>query len=155
MKRGGEVYFASRAQLVFIFVLYLQEGFQLDFPRIKALPNKGNYMRNILISTLVLFSTASASAWTGYCARYTTSAESKAYLTALSVVAKNLQYTEDQMCTLPTLSDIHLAKRNFVNAQQEIESHVWVTLHYSEYSCQYFVRESDWVVTRKNCYNTW
>ncbi len=112
-------------------------------------------MRSFIMSVVFVLSAGSASAWTGLCAQYEKSQNRAAYLTALSVVAKNLQYSQDQMCTLSTLADIHLAKKNFLNEQQEIESHVWVTLHYSEYSCQYFVREKDWVVTRKNCYNTW
>lgn len=48
-----------------------------------------------------------------------------------------------------------MGERIFLNEKQGPEPHFWVTLHYNEYSCQYFVRKIDQVVTRKTCYNTW
>ena len=74
---------------------------------------------------------------------------------ALEVVAKAMGYTTDELCALPHLFDIYIERRTLYNAKNEAEPHVWVTLHYNEYSCQYFVRDADHVVTRKNCYNTW
>ncbi|MBX3022634.1 MAG: hypothetical protein KF799_13255 [Bdellovibrionales bacterium] len=74
---------------------------------------------------------------------------------AIEVVATAMGYTTTELCQLPHLLDIYVDRRNFLNKKNEIEPHIWVTLHYNEHSCQYFVREADLVVTRKNCYNTW
>lgn len=87
-----------------------------------------------------------------FCSKYE---GNEAYLRAVSVVAKAMQYSPAELCSLPRLADIHVTRRNILNERQEVIPHVWVTLHYNEYSCQYFVRESDSVVTSKNCYNTW
>lgn len=76
------------------------------------------------------------------------------YRASLALVAKNLRYGYEEMCNLPRLAAIHVTERNFLNPENRIEAHDWVTLHYEEYSCQYFVRKSDRLVTAKNCYNT-
>lgn len=76
------------------------------------------------------------------------------YQSAIGAVAKQMSYSKTELCSLARLADIHVAKRSFLNADQMPEMHTWVTLHYSEESCQYFVRDSDQVITRSNCYNT-
>ena len=94
----------------------------------------------------------SAQADTNFCARYN---HQPRYVKAISVIAHNMQYDVEQLCTLPRLADIYITDRVFyVPPKNEPEPNVWITLHYNEYSCQYFVREADWVVSRKNCYNT-
>lgn len=78
------------------------------------------------------------------------------YAKALDVISNNMKHSSrSELCSLPHLFDVYITDRDFYNIEtQEQEPHVWVTLHYAEHSCQYFVRNSDWVVTRKNCYNT-
>lgn len=109
-------------------------------------------MKSILFA-LALFSVAPAFGRQRMCDKYANNAP---YVKALNIVATNLQYTLDGMCNLSRLSDIYVDRRNWPSAKDpmKMEMHIWVTLHYNEYSCQYFVRESDGVVTRKNCYNT-
>lgn len=79
-----------------------------------------------------------------------------AYAKALDVISTNMKHSSrSELCSLPHLFDVYITDRSFYNIEEQREDpHVWVTLHYSEHSCQYFVRNSDWVVTRKNCYNT-
>lgn len=85
------------------------------------------------------------------CARYTQNAR---YSEAIQIIAKAMQYSTEGLCNLPHLADVYVTDRTFYNEKNEAEPHIWVTLHYNEYSCQYFLREADKVVTRKNCYNT-
>ena len=80
--------------------------------------------------------------------------QNPAYAKAITQVASNMGYTYEQLCAVPRLMDIFVENRNLLNEQQEIIPHILVTLHYGEESCQYFVRDSDFVVTKKNCYNT-
>ncbi len=109
-------------------------------------------MKALLIAAAFSLLTATqAFAATGFCAKYEKNAK---YLDAIKVLAKNMQYGFEELCNLPRLADIYVTKRSFYNEQNELIPHVWVTLHYMEYSCQYFLRESDLVTTRKNCYNT-
>lgn len=86
------------------------------------------------------------------CARYR---QNPKFLPAIGLIARNMQYSLEDLCHLPHLADLYVTNRVFYNEQGEEEPHVWVTLHYNEYSCQYFIRDLDQVVTRKNCYNTW
>jgi hypothetical protein len=76
--------------------------------------------------------------------------------TAFTVVAKNMKYTVDELCSLPRLLAVYMDNRTFYRPENnnQPEPHTWVTLHYNEYSCQYFVRDADLVVTKSNCYNT-
>ncbi|MBX2996734.1 MAG: hypothetical protein KF681_18090 [Bdellovibrionaceae bacterium] len=109
-------------------------------------------MKALMLSFGLLFASFSATAATGFCEKYTPNAT---YIQALQVVAGNMQYGFDELCQLPRLADIYVTKRVFVDPpKNEPVPHVWVTLHYNEYSCQYFVREADMKVTRSNCYNT-
>lgn len=95
---------------------------------------------------------AQAGAATGFCEKYSQNQE---YTKALEIVAAKLQYTTEEMCSLPRLADIFVDTKNIYNAQiDEVERHIWVTLHYAEYSCQYFVRAKDGVTTAQNCYST-
>jgi len=91
----------------------------------------------------VLASTDSCSQW-----------QREDYQSAIGVVATHLNYSKAELCSLARLADIHVTKRSFLNADQMPEMHTWVTLHYNEDSCQYFVRDWDLVITRSNCYNT-
>ena len=77
-----------------------------------------------------------------------------AYLQALTVVATNMQYTMSEICSHERILDIQIDNTKIINKDGQVEPHIWVTLHYNEYSCQYFVRDEDMIVTRKNCYNT-
>jgi hypothetical protein len=85
------------------------------------------------------------------CERYVGNAR---YSEAIDLIAKAMKYSTEELCTLPRLADVYVVDRVFYNEKNEAEPHIWLTLHYNEYSCQYFLREADKVVTRKNCYNT-
>ena len=86
------------------------------------------------------------------CEQYSRNAS---YSKALDVVSSNMNSSRSELCSLERLMDVYVTNRVFFNMEtQKDEPHVWVTLHYAEHSCQYFVREADSVVTRKNCYNT-
>ncbi|HRO67862.1 MAG TPA: hypothetical protein PL182_09890 [Pseudobdellovibrionaceae bacterium] len=88
------------------------------------------------------------------CAKY---ANNKIYAGAIAQIATHTRYTTEQLCSHPRILDIYVDRKNINNPQRnyEPEMHLWVTLHYAEnYSCQYFIRESDRQITRSNCYNT-
>lgn len=76
---------------------------------------------------------------------------------ALKIVATAMKYEVEELCNHPRVMDIYFTDRIFYRPENnnEPEPHVWMTIHYNEYSCQYFVRDIDLVVTQKNCYNTW
>lgn len=102
------------------------------------------------LATLLITATASAH---GYCERYE---KNETYLNAIRTVAQRMQYKPLELCTLSTLSDIYIESTSLIDDQTaESQPHTWVTLHYSEYSCQYFVKNSDQSVTKSNCYGTW
>lgn len=104
------------------------------------------------IMALGLGLSVQASAAGGFCAKYNENAE---YTKAIEIVAAKLKYSTEELCTLGRLADIYVDTKNIYNAQiDEVERHIWVTLHYYEYSCQYFVRAKDGVTTAQNCYNT-
>lgn len=107
-------------------------------------------MKAGLLSLCLLFSAPAFA--TDHCARYDANEK---YAHALSVLAKSMGYARPELCTLPRLADIYVTTTTLVNERNESIPHVWVTLHYDEYSCQYYVREADFVTTKKNCYNTW
>lgn len=109
-------------------------------------------MLKLWVLTLGLMLGAQASAATGFCAKYAGNAE---YLRAIEIVAHKMKYTTTELCELGRLADIFVDTRGIYNSEiDEVERHIWVTLHYNEYSCQYFVRAKDGVVTKQNCYNT-
>lgn len=105
----------------------------------------------LLASLLVLFTMSAANA-ADFCNRYN---KHPLFINSVGVVAKNMNYTLEQLCNLPALSDIYVEATQIPNLEGKSIPHTWVTLHYAEHSCQYFVREEDMVVTKKNCYNTW
>lgn len=76
------------------------------------------------------------------------------YVQALKTIAGNLQYSPEQLCSLGRILAVEVKHTNLIDENQRPIPHTWVTLHYNEYSCQYFVRDADQVVTKKNCYNT-
>ena len=73
---------------------------------------------------------------------------------AISTVATQLKYSMNDLCNLERIADIYVddtVKYDERGDEVEID---WVTLHYSEYSCQYFVRKDNRAIFAKNCYNT-
>lgn len=115
--------------------------------------DKGHLMkRAIFLFALTALGTSSALASTDFCLSYT---EKPVYLEAIRAVAKATQYRFEELCTLPKLNDIFVASRILDDEKHQPIPHTWVTLQYSEYACQYFVREADQVITKSNCYNTW
>lgn len=109
-------------------------------------------LKQITALVLSLFVTTSAFAH-GHCGKYE---ENQAYMAAIRTVASRMQYKALELCALPTLADIYVSSTSLVDSETgEVIPHSWVTLHYNEYSCQYFVRNSDQSLTKSNCYNTW
>ena len=74
-------------------------------------------------------------------------------MTAINVVAKEMKYNFNQLCSQSTIGDIYVTNRTFYTREGDPIPHTWVTLHYWTYSCQYFVRKADNVITQANCYN--
>lgn len=107
-------------------------------------------MRALLATAVLFFVSLSASA--DLCAPYATRESDQK---AISLVARHMRLSVDELCAHPRVLDIQVTERVFYNPQQQPEPHFWVTLHYNEYSCQYFIRKEDLVMTRSNCYNTW
>jgi hypothetical protein len=108
-------------------------------------------MRTLLLG-LILLTASPALALADHCSPY---AKHPRYQEAIALIAGKMGYEPKELCGLDRLAAIYVTDRVFFNKENQPEPHIWVTLHYMEYSCQYFVREADSVVTRKNCYNTW
>lgn len=86
------------------------------------------------------------------CERYLQNAT---YAAAIETLAGNMRYSVEELCTLDRLMDIHITNTQIFNIEkQKDEPHVWITLHYAEHSCQYFIKNEDQTTTKKNCYNT-
>ncbi|MBX2989105.1 MAG: hypothetical protein KF802_14540 [Bdellovibrionaceae bacterium] len=105
-----------------------------------------------LLLSFAFVAPAQAQSVPGFCQKY---AHKPQYLRTLSVLAKRMQYTETQLCTLPRLADIYITDTVLLNREQQPVPHIWITLHYSENSCQYYFRANDGFLTKSNCYNTW
>lgn len=112
-------------------------------------------MRTLIVSILsVLFAPpAFASEFSAKsCERYMQNAT---YAQAIETLSENMRYSVEELCTLERLMDIHITNTNIFNIEkQKDEPHVWITLHYAEHSCQYFIKNEDQTTTKKNCYNT-
>lgn len=100
---------------------------------------------------ITLASPQSAQAFGPHCEAYLSK---PLYVSALKTVARNMLYTPEQLCSLERIMAVEVQHTNLLDENQRPIPHTWVTLHYNEYSCQYFVRDADKVVTKKNCYNT-
>ncbi len=109
-------------------------------------------MKNILLAGMVLFTAHTSLAQTDFCTQY---AAQPSYLAAIDQLATAMQYSYKGLCTLSTLADVQIIPTVLRDENFQPVNHLWVTLHYETYSCQYFIRDTDGVVTRKNCYNTW
>lgn len=105
-----------------------------------------------LFALAVLMFSASAFAQGNGCTRYS---NNQVFMKAIETVAQEIGYSYEDMCSGSRVLDVHVTTKKIYNEQQEPIPHVWVSLHYNEYSCQYFVRESDFTITKGNCYNTW
>lgn len=108
-------------------------------------------MKNILLAVTAFLSANAAIAQTNFCTQHSSKSS---YLNAISAVAIAMNYTYEELCSLSTLSDIQIEQTVLLNQENEYENHSWITLHYETYSCQYFVRDQDQFISRKNCYNT-
>lgn len=108
-------------------------------------------MKSFLFSFLLLSQAALASD-KNLCTQYQ---HNLTYTQALETLASRLSYDFLQMCSLPHLLDIYITDTILLDPQQNPIPHTWVTLHYSEHSCQYFLKTDDLSVTKKDCYNTW
>lgn len=76
--------------------------------------------------------------------------------TVVHMLAKKLSYTADELCQNPRIADIQDEQRRFYYADTDrYETHTVITLHYSEYSCEYHwnAGRSDWM--KQYCYSTW
>jgi hypothetical protein len=140
----------------YLSIQELLEWQKFGFPKMKmalssGMSNGGN-MRSIMLMAFSFFFAFNVMAQSNFCAQY---AEQKSYQEAIQSVATAMKYTHDQLCTLPTLTDIYMSQTVLYSTENLPIDHLSVTLHYETYSCQYFVRASDKVITRKSCYNTW
>lgn len=106
-------------------------------------------MKLVIIALFFISSFAQAA---NHCERYQ---NNEAFMTAIATQAERMKYTLDELCHLPRLMDIYVVDTIIVNEKNEEIPHIWLTLHYSENSCQYFLRADDYSTTKKNCYNTW
>lgn len=104
-----------------------------------------------LLGLLALLSVSSLHA-ADFCQKYD---KHPLFINSVEVVAKNMKSSLEELCSNPSIYDIYVTSTDVVSVTGESIPHTWVTLHYAEHSCQYFVREVDLVVTKKNCYNTW
>ena len=93
----------------------------------------------------------SAFAFGPLCQRYM---KNQLEVDAIRTIASNLQYSTEELCSPNRILDVQVTHTQLFDENQQPIPHTWVTLHYNEYSCQYFVRDADKVVTQKNCYNT-
>lgn len=62
------------------------------------------------------------------------------------------------MCNLKRILDIQNESRNYYYADKDqIETHQVMSLHYSEYSCEYHYNTErlKWMIDRQYCYSTW
>ena len=109
-------------------------------------------MKNNILLGIIFFIANTALAQNNFCAQY---AAKPTYLTAISKLATEMNYTFEQLCSLSTLGDIQVVPTALRDENYQPVNHVWVTLHYETYSCQYFVRDADQIIIRENCYNTW
>lgn len=105
----------------------------------------------LLFLIWMMFSISAYSQENG-CARYE---GNSAFMKSLATVAQNMNYSLEELCSHPRILDIHVTNTRLNHDGQWAIPHFWISLHYNEYSCQYYVREDDFIVTRKNCYNTW
>lgn len=108
---------------------------------------------SLILSLFALLPVAAqAEPTSGLCAPYAHKPEA---VRVFSLLAKKMALSEEEFCSRPGLAAIHFTTKNIVNEKLEVIPHYWATLHYGEYSCQYFVRQADFVATAQNCYNTW
>lgn len=107
------------------------------------------FVLTVLVTLVV--SAQSAFAFGPLCERYL---NNPLEVAAIRTVAKNMQYAPETLCSLERILDIQIVHTNLLDENGRPIPHTWLTLHYNEYSCQYYVRDADKVVTKKNCYNT-
>lgn len=73
----------------------------------------------------------------------------------LQSLASKLRYDFGQMCTLSRIADIYQETRSvYIREKDVYQDHLFVTLHYYDYSCeyQYNLIEDKW--GDQYCYNT-
>lgn len=74
----------------------------------------------------------------------------------LESLATKLSYSFNEMCTQSRIADIYQeTKQVYIREKDAYHDHIFVTLHYYEYSCEYQfdLVEQRW--GKQNCYNTW
>lgn len=75
------------------------------------------------------------------------------YLTAITTVAKNLDMTFEELCTLPRILDVEAQPSHTLTREGERIPHTRIQLHMSYESCLYMVRDADQVITSQRCYS--
>ena len=73
---------------------------------------------------------------------------------AIATVAAQLKYSMNDICNLERIADIYVTDKSQYDENGDVVELDWVTLHYNEYSCQYFIRKDNRQMFAKNCYNT-
>lgn len=73
-------------------------------------------------------------------------------------LATKLNYSYEQLCTHPRILAIQDEERSYYYSDSnDFENHLVITLHYSEYSCEYHYNSTrlTWNTEKQYCYNTW
>ncbi|WP_374029968.1 hypothetical protein [Bdellovibrio bacteriovorus] len=108
-------------------------------------------MRFILASLTLILSTT-AFAQQDNCQKYATKDR---YMTAIKTVAAHVEYSIDELCTLPKVLDIEAQPSRVITPKGDVIPHVRVQLHMAYESCLYMVRDADQVITSSRCYSGW
>lgn len=101
-----------------------------------------------LVSLVSMSSTALA--FGPHCEKY---ADKPLFVQAIKTVAHEMNYTPEELCSLERAGDIYVTHTSLTDERGDLIPHTWLTIHYYEYSCQYFMRDSDRVITKSNCYS--
>jgi hypothetical protein len=77
----------------------------------------------------------SAHAEVNHCAQFEKNRE---VLTALEKLSYKLSYSFEELCAHPRIMDIYAEHRSvYLSEEDRYREHLFITLHYGEYSCQY------------------
>lgn len=103
----------------------------------------------IFLTTLI-FITSSAAFAQNSCDKWSNTPR---FVKAIEVVASAKGLTSEQLCTLPGVLDVEAQPSRKVDRDGTIIPHVRLQLHYSESSCLFMVRDSNWTITEQYCYS--
>lgn len=109
--------------------------------------------KKLVILFILLMSFQSFAVMPNHCERFSANSTVMQVLESLS---HKLSYSFDELCTLGRIADIYQETRSvYIREKDVYQDHLFVTLHYYEYSCEYQFNlvENKW--GNQSCYNTW